>query len=380
MKLISYGRQYIDRKDILEVNKSLKADLITTGKYVSKFEKSIEKKFKSKFAISCSSGTAALHLSFLSIGLKKNDIVIMPVINFISSYNICKIIGAKIYLADVDKSTGQITPSTVKDCIRKNKLKNIKLLITMYLGGYPENVINFYNLKKRYNFFIIEDACHALGASYKHNSNWYYVGSCKHSDICVFSLHPLKSITSGEGGLILTNSRKLNLKIKKFRSHGIIRNLKKHWDYDIEIPGLNYRLSDVNCALAYSQLKKLDQFINYRKKIYNIYKKTLSKNFNIKFPEYNNHNKPSFHLNLISVNFLNIKKNKDELISYLKRKNILVQYHYIPLNHFKMYKKKERYLNAEIYYKNTLSLPIYYNLKIKDVKKVMESINNFIKS
>ncbi len=378
MKTINYGRQYIDNKDIRSVNKSLKSDLITTGKYVHKFEKAIESKLKSKFSVSCSSGTAALHLSFLSIGLKKKDVVIMPAINFISSYNICRFIGAKIFFADVDKSTGQMTPETLKDCIKKNNLKKIKLVITMYLGGYPENIFEFYKIEKKYNFLIIEDACHALGASYKYKSKFYKVGSCKHSDICVFSLHPLKSITSGEGGLILTNSKKINYNLRKLRSHGIVRNPKKHWDYNINSSGFNYRLSDINCALAFSQLKKMSMFINYRKKIYNLYKKLFYKNNFISFPSYNNKNLPSYHLAIVNFNFKKYSS-KERLLNYLKKNKIKAQFHYIPLYKFDLHKNKKKLLYSEKYYNQSISIPIYYNLKFFEVKRVVRVINKFFK-
>ena len=378
MKLINYGRQYIDSDDILEVEKSLKSDLITTGKFVDKFETAIKKKLNCKFSVSCSSGTAALHLSFLSVGLKKNDVVIMPAINFISSYNICKFIGAKIFLADINKSTGQMTPESLEHCIKKNNLKKIKLLVTMYLGGYPENIVEFYNMKKKYNFLIIEDACHALGAKYKYKSKLYNVGSCNHSDLCVFSLHPLKSITSGEGGLVLTNSKKLNQNLRKLRSHGIVRNPKKHWEYNIIIPGLNYRLSDINCALALSQLKKLKKFINYRKKIYNLYKKLFYKSDFISFPLYNNNNLPCYHLVIVNFNFKKYSS-KEKLLKYLLKNKINAQFHYIPIYKFIVCENKKILPFSEEYYNQTISIPIHYNLKLPEVIKVAKVIKQFFK-
>ena len=148
MKNIPYGRQHIDSSDIKAVSKALKADLITTGDYVKEFEKKITKLFRVRFAVSCNSGTSAIHLAFLSINLRKNDVVIMPAINFIAAYNLAKIMGANIFLADVDPSTGQMTPEKLLECIKKNKLKKVKVIVTMYLGGYPENVIEFYKIKK----------------------------------------------------------------------------------------------------------------------------------------------------------------------------------------------------------------------------------------
>ena len=255
-KSINYGKQSVDNRDIDEVKKSLKNEFITTGPYVEKFENSLKNKFKCKYAYSCSSATSGLHLAFLSISLKKNDVILMPAINFISSYRMAELIGAKIYLVDVDEKTGQINLKNVLDCIKKNKIKKIKALVTMYLGGYVENNIDFFKLKKKYNFSLIEDACHAIGSKYKYNNKSFFIGSCKHSDICVFSFHPVKTITTGEGGAVLTNNKNIANKIRLLRSHGIIRNKKQYWDYDIKQLGFNYRLSDVNCALGFSQLKK----------------------------------------------------------------------------------------------------------------------------
>lgn len=174
-KNIPYNSQSIDNKDSIEVLKSLKERLITTGNYVLKYENSIKKVLKSDYALSCSSGTSGIHLAMLAIGLKKNDIVIMPTINFIASYSICKMMGAKIFLADVDKHTGQMTPETLLLCIKKNNLKKIKVIITMYLGGYPENVYEFYKLKKKKNFILLRMLVMLLGQAIitkKKNNDW----------------------------------------------------------------------------------------------------------------------------------------------------------------------------------------------------------------
>ena len=178
----------------------------------------------------------------------------------------------------------------------------------MYHGGYPENLKNSYKLKK-YDLFIIEDACHALGSEYKHNNNYIKIGSCKHSDVSTFSLHPVKTITSGEGGIVTTNDSEIAKNIRLFRSHGIQRNTKKHWQYDILRHGFNYRLSDINCSLGLSQLKKINFFLKERKKIYqHYYTKLKNFNENLKFPNYSKNIKPSFHLFIININFKNIKK------------------------------------------------------------------------
>jgi UDP-4-amino-4,6-dideoxy-L-N-acetyl-beta-L-altrosamine transaminase len=381
MKTIPYGRQYIDSGDIKLVSSALKEDLITTGNYVKKFETNVKKKLGVKFTLTCSNGTSGLHLAFKAINLKKNDIVVMPAVNFIAAYNMCKVIEAKIFLADVDKFSGQMTPETLLACIKKNKIKKIKAILTMYMGGYPENVFEFYKIKKKFNCFLIEDACHALGAKYRHNSKDIYIGSCKHSDIAVFSLHPVKTITSGEGGLITTNDSYLAKKIFLLRSHGIKKNKNKHWEYNVLQSGFNYRLSDINCALALSQLLKIKKFIEYRKKIFLLYKKELVK-FNefVTLPVYNQKNSPSYHLFIILFNFKKLKTTKENFFLFLKKNYIMCQYHYIPIYRFQICKKKNylKHYKSEVFFKNAISIPIYFNLKYRQQLFIIKIIKSFI--
>jgi dTDP-4-amino-4,6-dideoxygalactose transaminase len=376
--MIPYGRQHLDSQDVKRVSNSLKNDLITTGKIVNQFEKKLKFFFNSKHAISCSSGTAGLHLSLLAIGVKENDIIVMPAINFIAIYNLCSILKAKIFLADVDPNTGQMTPETLMQCIKKNNLKKIKIIVNMYLGGYPENNVNFYKIKKKFDAILLEDACHALGATYKYKSKDLKIGSCEHSDISVFSLHPVKTITTGEGGVITTNNNEIAKKLFLFRSHGIVRNKKNHWSYDVIYNGLNYRLSDINCALGISQLKKIKKFIAFRKKINEFYKKSLFSFFSL--PNYNQNNKSAYHLFL--VQFRDKKKSlKEKFIKYLKKNLIIAQYHYIPIYKFSVYKKNvfEKFKNSEFFFNNTVSLPIFYNLNYKKQKFILLKIKLFFK-
>ena len=381
MKTIPYGRQYIDSQDIRLVSKALKEDLITTGRYVKKFENKISDFFKVKYVASCNSGTSALHLALMAINLTKDEVIIMPAINFIAVYNMAKLMSAKIFLADVDPLTGQMTPQTLLQCIKRNKLKSIKVIVTMYLGGYPENVIEFYNIKKKFNCFLIEDSCHALGSRYLFNKRFLLIGSCRHSDISTFSLHPVKTITSGEGGLITTNNKVFYNRIVSLRSHGINKDKNHHWKYNLSRSGFNYRLSDLNCALGLGQLKKINKFLNYRKRIFNIYKNELKKNINtVVFPSYRI-SKPSYHLFLISINFKKIRSTKDKLLEFLRKNNIFCQYHYIPIYKFKLFNQKinlKYYRGTEFYYKNTLSLPIFYNLNISFQKVIIKKINFFL--
>ena len=376
---IPYGQQFLDRRDETEVLKSLKQKFITTGSYVQKFEQSLKKKVKSKYAFTCSNATAGLHLAFMSINLSKNDVVLMPAVNFISSYRTAKMMGAKIYLVDVDEMSGQMTVENVLKCIKKNNLKKIKAIITMYLGGYVENNIDFYYLKRRLGCFLIEDACHAIGSKYKFKNHHFYIGSCKHSDLCVFSFHPVKTITTGEGGIVLTNNKKFAKRLTRLRNHGIVRG-KNYWDYDIKDLGFNYRLSDINCALGLSQLNKIESFFRKRKKIFNLYKKKLKPYFEFLYFPKSDNKYNLYHLFLLGINFNKIKKDKNAFIIYLNKKGIFPQFHYKPIFKFSFFKNKNinKFPGSIKYYKNYLSLPIYYNLSKKKQMFIISNVINYL--
>ena len=376
--IIPYGKQYLDREDIRYVKNSLKETLLSGGKSIEKFENEISKLLKVKNVVACSSGTAALHMAFHSINLSENDIIVMPAINFISSYNIASLYGAKIFLTDVDPLTGQMTPEKLIECIKRNRLKKIKAIVSMYLGGNANNVKKLYDIKKKYNTFLIEDACHALGSKYKFKDKIYNIGSCYHSDICVFSFHPLKAITTGEGGAVTTNNKKIYQSLKLFKSHGILRNQKKYWHYNVVQNGLNYRISDINCSLGISQLKKINSFLLKRKKIAKLYINKIKKFSSIKIPFIENINFNSWHLFIISINFKKFKVDKERFFKWMNGHKIYPQYHYIPIYKFSIYKgKKLKYSGAETYFKNSVSLPIYYELSFELQKKILKKLITF---
>ena len=205
------------------------------------------------------------------------------------------------------------------------------------------------------------------------------IGSCKHADISTFSLHPLKTITSGEGGVITTNNSKIAKNIYLFRSHGILKNKKQYWKYDILKHGFNYRLSDINCALGLSQLKKIDTFLKKRKKIYDKYQSEF-KNFNplLTTPRYSKIIKSAFHLFFINIKFNKLKKNKDDFMKYFIKNNILAQQHYIPIYRFKVCREnKNNFPGSEKFYKNTVSIPIFVQLSIKEQNKIIDKIKQY---
>ena len=383
--IIPYGKQKIFISDFSEVNKALKSNFITNGEYVKKFEKSFSKYTKAKYSITCSSGTAAIDLALKSIGLKKNDNIIIPSVNFIAAANMAKLLGANIFLADVDRLSGQMRPSDLLNCIKFNRLKKIKAFFVMYNGGCPNFVKEFYNIKKKFKTIIIEDACHALGSKYSIKKN-FKIGNCKFSDLATFSFHPLKTITTGEGGMVTTNNKILNDKLKIYRNHGMVRGkttkYNYNWAYKIVDAGHNYRLSDLNCALGYSQLKKINQIIQKRKYIANLYNEELKELKPIvDFPKVSKDLESAWHLYVININFKKLKINRKILIQKLFKNRITTQVHYIPTFNQPLYKsfyQKNKFKNAKAYYENCLSLPIYYDLNSKTVKNIAKKLKNII--
>jgi dTDP-4-amino-4,6-dideoxygalactose transaminase len=253
----------------------------------------------------------------------------------------------------------------------------------MHLSGSVLDMQGLYKIKKKYNSILIEDACHALGSKYIFKGELVTVGKCQHSDISVFSLHPLKTITTGEGGLVSTNNKNIYKKLCLLRSHGIERNNKKYWEYNIVNLGFNYRLSDVNCALGISQANKLASFLKKRKIIAKRYISLLKPlNKYIKTPSKYEIKNSANHLFIISVNFKYINATKEKFIAFMNKRNIFPQFHYIPIFKFDCFKSNQiiNFKNSINYYENAISIPIYYNLSLKQQKYVTESINQFVNS
>ena len=324
-KTLPYSRQFIDSNDIKSVVNVLKSDYLTQGKQVPKFEKNLASFTKAKFAVAVNSATSALHIACIAIGVKKNDRVWTTNTSFVASANCAAYCNAKIDFLDIELDTYNINIDFLEKKLKVTKKKFLpKVIIVVHMGGQPADMIRLFKLSKKYKFKIIEDASHALGSSIGSER----IGSCKYSDICVFSFHPVKPITSGEGGAALTNNKNFFEKMSILRNHGIEKNKKnmknkKRGDYYYEqqLLGYNYRMSDIHAALGISQLKKIRLFIKERNKIANLYYKIL-KDLPIFLPKKINKNTSSYHLFIIRLKFCNEKMYK-KMFGFIRSKKIL---------------------------------------------------------
>jgi len=379
MMKINYSKHNISKKDIKSVIKVLKSDFLTQGPSVKFFEKKIKKIVSAKYAFAVNSATSGLHVACMSIGISKNDVVWTSPNSFVASSNCALYCGAKIDFVDIDLKNYSLCPIKLENKLKSTKKKNLpKAIVLVHFAGYATDLERIKRLSKKYNFKIIEDASHALGGKYKNS----YIGNCQFSDVCVFSFHPVKSITTGEGGLITTNSKKISAKINLFRNHGINRDKKfllnktlkiNHYE-QIEL-GFNYRMSDIEAALGISQANRLTKFIHKRMSVAKFYDKELI-NLPIQKPIFSKDS--SWHLYVILLKNNSIRK---KLFEFLKKNKINCQIHYIPIHIHPYYKKigfkKKDFPNSVEYYERCLSLPIFFDLKFSAQKKIISLIKKF---
>lgn len=381
--MIPYSRQNIDKSDIESVLEVLKSDYLTQGPKTPFFESKLSEKFDAKYAIAVNNATSALHLACLSLGVAKNDIVWTSTITFVASANCARYCGAEIDLVDIDSNNFNISTDKLEEKLKKAKKKNRlpKVLIPVHLAGNPCDMERIYNLSKEYGFKIIEDASHAMGARYKNSK----IGSCKYSDITVFSFHPVKMITTAEGGACLTNNKDLRDKIYNLRSHGIIRSNytnpdEKHgpWYYEQTELGFNYRLNDILSALGTSQLERLYSFIEKRNKLANYYLNKLEENKFLIPQIVNKQDLSSYHLFIVKIDE-NHFESRLNLFEKLRGEGYFVNIHYIPIYkhpyYLKMFDKKD-FSNSEEYYSSCISLPLYPNLDETEIDKVINILSS----
>jgi len=379
-KLLPYGHQWIDEEDIKAVIEVLRSDWITQGPKVAEFEKEFAKYVGARYAVAVNSGTAALHAACFAAQIEKGDEVITTPITFAASANCVLYQGGTPVFADIDTDTLNIDPIEIK----KKITRKTKALIPVDFTGQPVNLDKILQIAKNNNLIIIEDASHALGATYKDNK----IGSI--SDMTIFSFHPVKHITTGEGGMVTTNNEEYYERLNLFRTHGITKDKDKLLNYDglwyheMQELGYNYRLTDFQCALGLSQLKKIDKFIQRRREIVKKYNSEFKDMPGIKIPEINPiDSNPVWHIYMIQLNLDRLKVERREIFEALRAENIGVNVHYIPIHLQPYYQKRFGYRRgdfprAENYYSRAITLPLFPKMSDKDIDDVVAAVKKVI--
>ena len=381
IKQLPYGRQDISEEDIEAVVKVLKSDFLTQGPVVGQFEDAVAQYCGAKYSVAVNSATSALHIACLTLGVNEGDWVWTTPITFVASANCAIYCGANVDFVDIDPQTYTMSVFQLSDKLKIAKEKNClpKVVIPVHLCGQSCDMVGIALLAKEYGFKIIEDASHAIGGKYKNSP----IGNCHYSDITIFSLHPVKIITSGEGGMALTNNAEYFAHMQRLRSHGITRDPGEMshqpdgpWYYQQIELGFNYRMTDIHAALGLSQLKRLDEFVKRRQEIAKKYNDLLS-DLDFVIPYQNTDTYSSFHLYVIRINDSNRNRQK-ELFERLRSNGIIVNIHYIPVYHHPYYQVKgyslKDFPESEKYYSQAISLPIYYGLNDEEVEYVVDKL------
>ncbi|MBS4028929.1 MAG: UDP-4-amino-4,6-dideoxy-N-acetyl-beta-L-altrosamine transaminase [Ignavibacteriales bacterium] len=378
-KLYNYGKQLLDDDDIQAVVSVLRSDFLTQGPLVLDFENALCKRFGSRYALAVCNGTAALHLAGVSLEWKPGDIILTVPITFLASANCILYSGATPDFVDIHPETYTIDTQKLEQKITDYATngQKIKAVVAVDFAGNPCDWEQLRFLAHQYDFQLIDDAAHAIGAEH-HEQN---IGSSSYADITMFSFHPVKHITTGEGGALLTNKKELYDKIKLLRSHGMTKE-KKHlerndgpWYYEMHEVGFNYRITDFQCALGLSQLAKLEEFIKKRRTIAEYYNGVFGKDSRFIIPASSPNSTHSYHLYPLQIDFKSFGVNKKTFFEKMRQHGINLQVHYIPVHLQPFYKKQFGFREgdfpvAEEFYHRTVSLPIYPGLEESDLQYI----------
>ena len=382
-KSYSYGRQTVSQEDINAVVETLKSDWLTQGPAVSAFEKALCAKFGSKYASAVANGTAGLHLIGLGLGWEKGDLIITSPITFLASANCAIYAGADIDFADINEFSYTIDPEKLEDKIKKLAALNrkVKAVVAVDYAGHPCDWESLKTLKYKYGFQLVNDFCHAPGAEYKNDPQY----AVKYADAVNLSFHPVKHITTGEGGAVITDSEALDKAVKIFRTHGITKDpelMEKNdgpWYYEMHKVGFNYRITDFQCALGHNQLNRLESFVEKRRGIAKYYDDFFSKDGRLIYPAVSGDAKHAYHLYPLQIKFDELKIVKKEYYRRLEGKNIFLQVHYIPVHLQPFYRKKFGFKPgdfpvSEKYYERVFSIPLYPSLDQNDLEYISTAL------
>ncbi len=382
MQHIPYGRQDINQADIDAVVAVLKSDFLTQGPMVPKFEEEVAQRCSAKHALAVNSATSALHIACMALGLGPGDWLWTSPITFVASANCGLYCGAKVDFVDIDPRTYNLCPKALEiKLVKAEREGNLpKVVVPVHLCGQPCDMQAIHALSQRYGFKIIEDASHAIGGRYKGHP----IGNCEYSDITVFSFHPVKIITTAEGGICLANDANLANKMALFRSHGITRDPAQMthtadgpWYYQQIELGYNYRMTELQAALGVSQMTRLDQFVEHRHKLARRYDDLLA-HLPVTTPWQHPDSYSGLHLYPIRLQLKNIKKTHLQVFESLREQGIGINLHYIPVHTQAYYQqfgfKPGDYPNAEAYYAEAISLPLFFGLTNTDQDKVIKAL------
>ena len=379
-KLLPYGHQWIDEDDIRAVAEVLRTGWITQGPKIEEFEKKVAEYCGAKYAVAVSSGTAALHAACAVAGISQGEEVITTPITFLATANAIVYCGGKPVFADVKEDTLNIDPEE----IQKRLSPKTKAILLTDFAGHPADLNEIEAIAKESGLIVIEDAAHAMGAEYKGRK----IGGL--ADMTTLSFHPVKHITTGEGGMILTNNEEFYEKLKIYRHHGMVRDREKlpkdegSWYYEMEWPGHNFRITDFQCALGLSQMNKLDRFIQRRREIAARYDEAFAEIEEIITPVEKESVKAVYHIYVIQLRTEMLRVGRKEIFEALRAENIGVNVHYLPVHLHPFYRrefgyKSGDYPKAERYYERAITLPIFPKMNDNDVEDVIEAVEKVIR-
>ena len=381
MSLLPYGRQTIEDDDIAAVVAALQADFLTTGPTVEAFETAFAEKVGARHAVACANGTAALHLAMLALEVQQGEAVVAPSITFLATANCARYVGAEVVFADVDPDSGLMTPQTLSDALSRLDGRKLRAVLPVHLRGDAADLPGLAALASGAGAVLVEDAPHALGTTMRFGNMTERVGDVRHSAMATFSFHPVKTIATGEGGMVTTNDPGLAERLRVLRSHGMVRpEGAEPWWYEMPEPGFNYRLPDILCALGLSQLAKLDRFAARRRALAAAYETALAPLAPIvrlaARPAWSD---PVLHLMCVQIDFEAAGRSRREVVDALKARGVGSQVHYIPVHRQPYY--RERYgefslPGAEAWYARCLSLPLYPGMADSDVDKVAGALKD----
>ena len=378
---LPYGRQTIEDDDIAAVTQALRGDFLTTGPLVEAFEVAFAEKVGARHAVACSNGTAALHLAMLALDVQPGEVCIVPSITFLATANCARYVGAEVVFADVDPLTGLMTPDTLAQALTRVGDRKLRAVLPVHLRGDTVELPALAALAQGAGAVLVEDAPHALGSTMRFGNTAERVGDVRHSAMATFSFHPVKTIATGEGGMVTTNDGRLAGRLKTLRSHGMVRPAGADpWIYEMPEPGFNYRLPDILCALGLSQLAKLDRFAARRKALAARYADALKPLAPVVRPaERPDWSDPVLHLMVALIDFKAAGKARRQVVDDLRARGVGTQVHYIPVHTQPYYRDRCGPLSlpgAEAWYETCLSLPLYPGMADADVDLVVDALKD----